>query len=364
MKRIISTSWGFIIIFGATVILFGGALTYYYRTAPTTYDYMVQDFTVAKKASVDVTKDWKTYNITKLGLSFKYPKEWGDAAIDNGKVKVEEGYSYNIRFSGTPKVLAGFTSTDMVAGREGRFYEMININKNVSKITNCSSFKTNMGQESLVKCTDVMLGGKVVGMVTTYDFPEETMFGGPYTMAYYSTGNAQFPYVGFETDQKSANISVNFENIIKSFSKIASTLPGNTPAVTNDADASAWKAYTNSTYGFGLTFTDPWKGYKIREVNLEGTAKTFYINVPTTDPNYASETSTAFAGYVAPFAISVVNKSEWQDDEIFARDFGSKIGEKGDYVFTSSSWQACPSDLCDGEIPNSIKAVIASFQTL
>ena len=39
LKKEISTTKGLIAIFGATVVLFGGAFTYYYRTAPTTYDY-------------------------------------------------------------------------------------------------------------------------------------------------------------------------------------------------------------------------------------------------------------------------------------------------------------------------------------
>ncbi|MFA6423119.1 MAG: hypothetical protein WCW17_01555 [Patescibacteria group bacterium] len=122
-----------------------------------------------------------------------------------------------------------------------------------------------------------------------------------------------------------------------------------------------WKTYTNNDYGFSLTFTDAWKGYKLMPVNLQGTVKTLYINVPTTDLLYASDSETHFAGYTAPFAVSVINKYEWQDDEFYARDFGSKVGENEDYIFTSSSWQACPTDLCESEIPKSISIVIDSF---
>jgi hypothetical protein len=207
--------------------------------------------------------------------------------------------------------------------------------------------------------------GKVTGMVVVYDFPDEAMVSGSNTIAYYFTDNKQFPVVGFETYQKSSKISADFENIIKSFfsSGSASVSTATTPTTTQ-TDAADWKAYVNSTYGFGLTFTDPWKGYKLKAVDLEGTVKTFYVNVPTTDSLHASETSTAYAGYAAPFAIGVIEKSKWQDDELFARDFGSKVGEKGDYVFTSSRWQACPTDLCSGGISSSLKAVMDSFQVL
>lgn len=176
--------------------------------------------TTGSTATANATADWKTYEIEKLGLSFKYPKAWGTASVDNSKAKVETGYSYSMGFDSNSEVLAGFTSTDMSAGREGRFYEMISINKNVAKIKDCDSFKTNTGSESLTTCSNVEKSGKVIGMVVVYDFPEDAMFAGPFTIAYYMTGNTQFPFVGFEIGKKSSDLSTTFENIILSFSKV------------------------------------------------------------------------------------------------------------------------------------------------
>lgn len=51
LKKEITTSTGLIAIFGAAVILFGGAITYYYRMAPTTYDYEVHDSTITKTST-------------------------------------------------------------------------------------------------------------------------------------------------------------------------------------------------------------------------------------------------------------------------------------------------------------------------
>lgn len=37
------------------------------------------------------TKDWKTYKINDLGISFKYPKEWGEATLQTGAVSANVG---------------------------------------------------------------------------------------------------------------------------------------------------------------------------------------------------------------------------------------------------------------------------------
>lgn len=181
------------------------------------------------------------------------------------------------------------------------------------------------------------------------------LFGGAYTWATY-TDPLDYDSGSFNLVTKSnRNSNVN-SNANSNANQNRNT--NNSNASNPSAD---WKAYRNDTYGFGITFTDPWKGYKLKPVDLAGALKTFYVNVPTTDPFHADENEMHYGGYAAPFAISVFNKSEWQDDEMFARDFGSKVGENDSYIFTGSSWQACPTDLCESAIASSITAVMDSF---
>lgn len=70
LKKEISTTKGLIAIFGAAVVLFGGAFTYYYRTAPTIYDYEVQSSVAVKKATkttaIDETSPTKTNKFKEL----------------------------------------------------------------------------------------------------------------------------------------------------------------------------------------------------------------------------------------------------------------------------------------------------------
>lgn len=126
------------------------------------------------------------------------------------------------------------------------------------------------------------------------------------------------------------------------------------------AAANAWKNYTNADYGFHLTFTDGWTGYKVKKVALEGLVAAYYVNIPTSDPLYATATDSTYAGYAAPFCIGVMNKSEWTGDEMQVRDFGDKVGENATYVFTSSRWQATPTDV-KASITSTLAAVMSSF---
>lgn len=88
MKTQIKTSTALIIIFATAVIFGGGALAYYNYAQPTTYDYEGQSNAVVtpKKTATattttttpstpkDETADWKTYENSTYGFSFKYPK--------------------------------------------------------------------------------------------------------------------------------------------------------------------------------------------------------------------------------------------------------------------------------------------------
>ncbi|MCL5410349.1 MAG: hypothetical protein M1324_00640 [Patescibacteria group bacterium] len=347
MKKEISTTKGLIAIFGAAVILFGAAMTYYVRMAPTTYDYEIQGSTVAKKTTAstatatDATKDWKTYTNSKYGFSFKYPNDWSSPEAVSSAVA---GNRLSMVTKNTNKDAAITIEV---------------LNNTYSSISDWVSAKNNIeGGGPKFTEKNITVGGiagkelnESRGLTTNIGIIKDSYI---FTIS----------LVSEEASKTRTVDNATYRNILSTFQFITPTNTTTPATSTTDTTTAAWKSYKNTDYGFGLTFTDPWEGYKMKAVDLEGTVKTFYVNVPTKDPLYVSETSTAYAGYAAPFAIGVIEKSKWQDDEIFARDFGSKVGEKGDYIFTSSQWQACPTDLCSSDITNSLKIVMDSFTVL
>lgn len=93
--------------------------------------------------------------------------------------------------------------------------------------------------------------------------------------------------------------------------------------------------YTNSTYGFTMTFPASWKGYKMKEVTMDGAAKVYYCNFPTTDATVMADES-ADAGYFSPFAIGVYTLSQWADIEAAEGPKPSVLAKNDTYVFTAS----------------------------
>lgn len=239
-KKKIKTSTGLIAIFAAVVLFFGGAWTYWTYNDPNSYDNS-SDSTLVSRSNTNSNANENTnaltnanantnsvqnlpgflrFDITNLGLYFQYPEEWETASIDNGKTKVDEGYSYNITFSGNSKITMGYASTDMTAGRGGTFIERMNLNANISNITNCATFKSDQNDTSITACEDVLVAGKTTGIVVSYSFTGEEMFSGDYTVGYYFTGNTQYPVVGIQIqDGENTNVT-NFKTIIQSFGKI------------------------------------------------------------------------------------------------------------------------------------------------
>lgn len=92
--------------------------------------------------------------------------------------------------------------------------------------------------------------------------------------------------------------------------------------------------YTNSQFGFELTFPDSWKDYGVMEVIFEGETKTIYFGLPKKTPTNIFNQS--FIDYYdSPFAISIFTKSQWttaQSQEFAPR----KITENDNYVFAYS----------------------------
>lgn len=107
----------------------------------------------------------------------------------------------------------------------------------------------------------------------------------------------------------------------------------------------SWKTYNNTKYGFQLTFTDPWKGYKIFETTLSDGSIVLYVAVPTEDGTWKEEKIDA--GYASLFAIDVLTPAQWAEMEAFDGPKGAYITKNDDYVFVWSPAQAAPQDLMD-----------------
>lgn len=118
----------------------------------------------------------------------------------------------------------------------------------------------------------------------------------------------------------------------------------NNNANTNTAALSAWKNYTNSKYGFTMTFPDVWKGYRVFESQLADGTISLYVAVPTTDATWKEENIDS--GYATIFAIGVLTPAQWTDVQAQGGPVEETyLTKNSNYVFTSSSAQAVPTDL-------------------
>jgi hypothetical protein len=130
-----------------------------------------------------------------------------------------------------------------------------------------------------------------------------------------------------------------------------------TPTPQASVDTS-WKNYENKTYGFKLTLGDLWKGYEVAEETKQSDGGTYYrFYVPTTDTSFSSTKP----GFADAFLIAVYTLADW--DKLLMQE-GSKptlIQKNDTYVFAYSSWQACPTDLCDTITSAEIKNIIKTF---
>ncbi len=124
--------------------------------------------------------------------------------------------------------------------------------------------------------------------------------------------------------------------------------------------------YTNSTYGFSLTFNDKWTGYKVKTVvPTDGTAVAYlYVNLPTADPDWAKAVdSTDLDGYASIFGVSVFTQSQW-DAYSGTPGQGTKLAQSNNYIFSYGPSQSLPSNTADPVwvAYHDIATVIATFK--
>lgn len=136
---------------------------------------------------------------------------------------------------------------------------------------------------------------------------------------------------------------------------------GSSSAATTTADP---YLYTNSTYGFSLQFNSKWQGYRMMPATISGSTATYYVTMPTTDANYQKATSTAYAGTVSLYAISVFTQSQWATATAEEGPQPTKIGDAGNWVIAYSGAQDSPQEATIIAAGKDFKNVIATFKAL
>ncbi|MCL5794832.1 MAG: hypothetical protein M1338_00520 [Patescibacteria group bacterium] len=164
------------------------------------------------------TKDWKTYKINDLGISFKYPKEWGEVSLQTGTVSanIGSGKSGRITFSdpSAKDLIAGYVSPDFSVGREGNDYELGAI-WGAYKAKNCADLKQIKElYHDITGCQFVKAkNGKQGVIYNNLEFEFIRV-----TSGYYFTGRDDFPLFGIEYlgDKNNNSYLETFKSVIES----------------------------------------------------------------------------------------------------------------------------------------------------
>lgn len=144
-----------------------GQVTTEPTTTPTTTGATKTETKTTTAAKTDKMADWKTATISDLGITFKYPPEWGsyDIKITGG----EEGVSKGIVFSNEPssQTYFSYASKGFTAGRSGSIAEGLSYRKvEPNKIKTCAGFKDQM-KDSYKDCKTINTeaGIGIVGII-------------------------------------------------------------------------------------------------------------------------------------------------------------------------------------------------------
>lgn len=179
------------------------------------------------KTEIDNTADWLTYRVEDLGISFKYPKEWGTVTLDN--IWTETGKSESINFSNRPKswILsnpsAGYSTSDATAGRDAMIWELLTFN-GLYDIENCQQL-ADLKIFSISDCQYIQTNNH--DAIVFYNGNREEEIGNrafDSVIGYYLTGKLEYPVFGIEyttIDEKEIQEYINtFELILKTIRNI------------------------------------------------------------------------------------------------------------------------------------------------
>ncbi len=169
----------------------------------------------AETITPTVTTNWLKYSLPDLKQSFEYPEQWGNPEITEHKGDIS-GTDYIIMFEKSNSRIDYLTSNfndDMEGNPSALLYTDP---KNKIKFKSCADY-TQVSKNynfSLDGCQEIMKNTKIIGII---EKRFSTNFNGTvaYYTGYYFTGNARYPIVSLEIDEKD---SQETQRIIESFS--------------------------------------------------------------------------------------------------------------------------------------------------
>ncbi|MCX6809343.1 MAG: hypothetical protein NTZ65_01130 [Candidatus Berkelbacteria bacterium] len=143
-----------------------------------------------------------------------------------------------------------------------------------------------------------------------------------------------------------------------SSAKTATTSAVTSATTSATSETASWKNYSNTKYGFSLTFNDNWKNFQVVEAasNSANSVADLYVCVPTTSTTWTDKKT----GMFCPFAITVATLAEKAGLEQQGNLNPTYIAENSSYAFFYFTAQDSPSD--GVSVMNDLKNIIATFK--
>lgn len=172
-----------------------------------------------------------------------------------------------------------------------------------------------------------------------------------------------------KSDRKSLDSQIS--DLTKQLSDLKKTAAATSTATTSTGTATTTTTptvdpylYTNSTYGFTLTFNSKWQGYGIKPATNTGSTATYYMCLPTSDSDYTNASITSLAGTASLFAVSVYTQAQWTAATAEEGPQPSKIGDSGNWVVAYSPAQAYPSTAVFTAAASDVHNIMATFKAI
>lgn len=254
----------------AAIIIGGLGLYYYFLGQADSLNMNGKNYTVITQNTIDKTAGWKTYEVKDLGISFKYPKEWGEVKLDFKVISPEagRGKTGTITFTDkstmtdksavlegdypTPILRAGYTTPYSSEGKSPYNYEAGSIWGAYNEKT-CDELKNKSYLSDIINCKFLKAKNGKIGVVYNQIIYDTSYI----TVGYYFTGNAEYPLFGIEyyspDDNFGDNLSI-FQKVIESITTLTQT----TTTQTISNETAGWKTYTSEKYGFEFKYPTTW----------------------------------------------------------------------------------------------------------
>jgi hypothetical protein len=278
-------------------------------------------------ATTDVTAGWTTYTNSKYSYSFKYPT--------TEKLTATSGTNDNATISATADAVNVFPSDKTVKD------SIFKVSVPSIQLTE-AAIKTQFSSEPSANIT---VTAATVGGVDGFKVV--------------ITGDTTVVSTFYFAKNTAGNI---LELTVLNASTDAKTMLTTFKLTTAAAAATTGTTCTNATYGFTYVRPASWGACKVKEATLTGTTAAYYVEIPTTDKNFAAGDQNQDAGYYSPFAITVYTPAQWAA----VQKAGGPVEEtlltqNANYVFTWSQANGIPATDF-GTKTNDIKTIIASFK--